>query len=101
MAPPIGESLHEARARRGIELIDVERATKIRVEYLRAMEEERWELLPGAAYARGFLRTYGNFLGLDGQALVEEYGHRRSRSRTAIPRTSPSSSRRPGPGGPA
>jgi cytoskeleton protein RodZ len=41
MAPPIGESLREARARRGIELSDVERATKIRVKYLRAMEEER------------------------------------------------------------
>ena len=100
MAPPIGESLHEARARRGIELSDVERATKIRVKYLRAMEEERWELLPGAAYARGFLRTYGSFLGLDGQALVEEYGHRQEPVEDRYPEDEPLLLKAPGPGRP-
>jgi cytoskeleton protein RodZ len=98
MAPPIGESLHEARARRGIELSDVERATKIRVKYLRAMEEERWELLPGAAYARGFLRTYGGFLGLDGQALVEEYGHRQEPVEDRYPEDEPLLLKAPVPG---
>jgi cytoskeleton protein RodZ len=100
MAPPIGESLREARARRGIELSDVERATKIRVKYLRAMEEERWELLPGAAYARGFLRTYGSFLGLDGQALVEEYGHRQEPVEDRYPQDEPLLLKAPGPGRP-
>jgi len=47
-------------------LEEVEERTKIRKRYLRAMEEERWELLPGAAYARAFLRTYAEFLALDG-----------------------------------
>jgi cytoskeleton protein RodZ len=100
MALPIGESLCEARARRGIELSDVEQATKIRVKYLRAMEEERWEVLPGAAYARGFLRTYGDFLGLDGNALVEEYGHRHEPVEDRYPEDEPLLLKAPGPGRP-
>jgi hypothetical protein len=66
VATGIGEQLSAARSARGIELEEVEERTKIRKRYLRAMEEERWELLPGAAYARAFLRTYAEFLALDG-----------------------------------
>jgi Helix-turn-helix domain len=73
MAPEIGPALRAARLRRGIELGDVGRIIKIRTKYLRAMEEDRWELLPGPAYARAFLATYAHFLGLDHEALVEEY----------------------------
>src|SRR5215211_1344956 len=73
MAPQIGESLREARTRQGIELADAQAATKIRARFLNAMEAERWELLPGPAYARGFLHTYAEFLGLDADALVKEY----------------------------
>lgn len=65
--------LREARTERGIELSEVERVTKIRTKFLLAMEEDRWEALPAPAYARGFLATYARFLGLDEQALVEEY----------------------------
>lgn len=73
MAPRIGKALREARTERGIELGEVERATKIRVKFLRAMEEDRWEELPAPAYARGFLSIYARFLGLDDQALLAEY----------------------------
>src|SRR5215207_7127443 len=73
MAPQIGQALREARTERGIELSEVERVTKIRIKFLRAMEEDRWEALPAPAYARGFLSTYARFLGLDDQALVDEY----------------------------
>jgi cytoskeleton protein RodZ len=73
VASGIGEHLRRARSARGIDLEQVEERTKIRVRYLRAMEEERWEQLPGAAYARAFLRTYGGFLGLDPEALVDDY----------------------------
>ena len=73
MATGIGERLSEARSARGIDLEQVEERTKIRTRYLQAMEEERWELLPGPAYARAFLRTYGGFLGLDPEALVDDY----------------------------
>jgi cytoskeleton protein RodZ len=62
----IGPSLREARMRRGLSSEDVQKAIRIRDRYLHALEEERWELLPGDAYVKGFLRTYAEFLGLDG-----------------------------------
>ena len=73
MAPQVGQALREARTERGIELSEVERVTKIRVKFLRAMEEDRWDDLPAPAYARGFLSTYARFLGLDDEALVDQY----------------------------
>ncbi|HYY03853.1 MAG TPA: RodZ domain-containing protein [Gaiellaceae bacterium] len=72
----IGSSLHEARVRRGLELSQVERDTKIRGKYLAALEEDRFDALPGPAYARGFLRTYADYLGLEGQRFVDEYHSR-------------------------
>jgi cytoskeleton protein RodZ len=53
--------------RRGLELTQIEADTCIRARYLRALEDERFELLPGTAYVRGFLRTYARYLGLDEQ----------------------------------
>jgi cytoskeleton protein RodZ len=73
MAPQVGQALREARTERGIELSEVEQATYIRIKFLSAMEEDRWEALPAPAYARGFLSAYARFLGLDDQALVDEY----------------------------
>ena len=73
MATKIGKTLQEARLGRGIDLTEVERVTKIRVKFLRAMEEDRWDDLPPPAYARSFLQTYARYLGLDDEGLVEEY----------------------------
>jgi hypothetical protein len=72
----IGNSLREARARRQIALGQAEGATKIRGKYLRALEEERFDLLPAETYVKGFLRTYADYLGLDGQLYVDEYNSR-------------------------
>jgi cytoskeletal protein RodZ len=72
----IGNSLREARLRQGFELPRVEADTKIRAKYLRALEEEHFEVLPGDTYVKGFLRTYAEFLGLDGQLYVDEYNSR-------------------------
>jgi Helix-turn-helix domain len=69
----IGEVLRRARERREIELSEVEAATRIRVRYLRAIESEEWDVLPGGVYTRAFIRTYGSFLGLDGERLAEDY----------------------------
>lgn len=69
----IGEVLKQARARAGLDIRTVEERTKIRVKYLRALEDEEWEALPSSAYAKGFLRTYGLELGLDGDALADAY----------------------------
>ncbi len=70
---PIGEVLKRTRTRHKIDIRNVEQQTKIRIKYLRALENEEWDVLPGPAYAKGFLRTYAQFLGLDGDALVDEY----------------------------
>jgi len=72
----IGTSLREARVRRGIEFAQAELATKIRGKYLRALEEEQFEVLPAQTYVKGFLRTYAEYLGLDGQLYVDEYNSR-------------------------
>lgn len=72
----IGSSLHDARVRRGLEISEAQAATRIRMRYLSALEEERFDLLPGDAYAKGFLRAYAEFLGLDGQRYVDEFNAR-------------------------
>ena len=75
----IGGSLREARLKRSLTPADVQKAIRIRDRYLQALEEERWELLPGDAYVKGFLRTYADYLGLDGNLYVEEYNSRFAR----------------------
>ena len=72
----IGDSLREARMRRGIDFAEAELATKIRGKYLRALEDEQFELLPAQTYVKGFLRTYAEYLGLDGQLYVDEFNSR-------------------------
>jgi cytoskeleton protein RodZ len=69
----IGTTLREARIRRKIDLVDIEKQTKIRVRYLRALENEEWDLLPGPTYTRSFIRTYGIALGLDGERLADDF----------------------------
>ncbi|MQA74369.1 MAG: helix-turn-helix domain-containing protein [Solirubrobacterales bacterium] len=69
----IGEVLREAREREGLDLREVEQRTKIRLKYLRALEAEDWVELPSSAYAKGFLRTYAQLVGLDAEALVDEF----------------------------
>jgi cytoskeleton protein RodZ len=69
----IGSSLRAARMRQKLELSQAERDTRIRAKYLGALEDERFDVLPGAAYTKGFLRTYADYLGLDAQRFVDEY----------------------------
>ena len=71
--PEIGDQLRETRMRNRIDIADVEAATKIRAKYLRALENEEWDLLPGPTFVKTFLRTYADYLGLDARNLVEEY----------------------------
>jgi cytoskeleton protein RodZ len=71
--PSIGETLREARMRQRLDIADVERDTKIRAKYLRALENEEFSMLPGPTFVKTFLRTYAELLGLDPHALVEQY----------------------------
>ena len=72
----LGSSLREARVRQGLDYPQVELATKIRARYIRALEDEAFELLPSETYVKGFLRSYAEYLGLDGQLYVDEYNSR-------------------------
>ena len=72
----IGSSLKEARLRKGLDLAAAAEATKIRSRHLQALEDEQFDVLPGQTYVRGFLKTYADFLGLDGQLYVDEYSSR-------------------------
>jgi cytoskeletal protein RodZ len=73
MPTAIGDTLREARMRQKIDITEIEAKTKIRAKYLRAMENEEFDLLPGTTFAKSFLRTYADALGLDAHRLVEEY----------------------------
>ena len=85
----IGSSLRDARQRQGLDLHQVEQAVKIRVKYLRALEEEDFDVLPAQTYVKGFLQAYAEYLGLDGQLYVDEYT-----SRFVVAESAPSRVRR-------
>lgn len=91
----IGNTLREARTRRGLDIPECESATKIRAKYLRAMEEEQFDLMPSPTYVRGFLRTYAEYLDLDGRLMLDEYESRFG----ATPRPAEDASSRIGGGG--
>jgi hypothetical protein len=87
----VGKKLHQARARKKLSLHEVEAATKIRGRYLQAIENDEWDQLPGDTYARAFIRTYGRYLGLDGDRLAEEQRLSRGAARPGerLPRVDP------------
>ena len=72
----IGNTLREARVRRNLTLQQVEEDTKIRVKYVQAMENEDFDVMPGATYVKGFLRTYSEYLALDPEVMLDEYRSR-------------------------
>jgi cytoskeleton protein RodZ len=71
--PSIGEALRSAREAQGKSLEDAAAATRIRSSYLEALEQEHFEQLGGNVYAKGFLRSYAKFLGVDPAPLLEAY----------------------------
>lgn len=88
MAGEIGETLRERRMAMKIDVHEVEEETKIRAKYLRALENEEYDLLPGQAYVKSFLRTYADYLGLDSRVLVDQYrsqGHKQEEDFVYVP----------------
>ena len=61
---------------RDLDFNEMEFRTKVRAKYLRALEAEQFDQLPGHTYIKGFLRTYADALGMDGQLYVDEYNSR-------------------------
>src|SRR6266516_5828475 len=69
----IGETLRSAREEQGKSIAEAATATRIRSSYIEALEQERFDELGGSVYAKGFLRSYASFLGLDPEPLLETY----------------------------
>jgi len=76
----LGGKLRRARKRKGVDLVEVELATKIRAKYLEALEEEEFNFLPNDVYVRGFLTTYAEYLGLDPRKITQLYNQQKTTS---------------------
>ena len=68
-----GENLKREREMRGVSLEEITAATRIATRFLQALENEKWEQLPGGVFNRGFVRAVARFLGLDEENIVAEY----------------------------
>jgi cytoskeleton protein RodZ len=71
----IGEKLRSAREAQGRTIQEASAATRVKSSYLEALEAERFGELGGNVYAKGFIRSYAGYLGLDPAPLLEEYRH--------------------------
>src|SRR3954447_21839587 len=80
----LGDMLRDAREVRGLSLAEVERDTKIRAKYITALEDNKLGDLPGPVYARGFLRNYASYLGLDPQQVIDLFEEERQPTRNKI-----------------
>ena len=69
----VGKILREQREAKGLTFEDVESSTSIRRSYIEAIENGKYDKLPGLVYARGFVRNYADFLGLDGDAIAAQF----------------------------
>ncbi|MBO8126000.1 MAG: helix-turn-helix domain-containing protein [Firmicutes bacterium] len=76
----LGERLREERERQGLTLEDICQRTHIRRRYLEALENGDYSIMPGEVYLKGFLRSYGEALGLNGWDLVAEYNKLRAQA---------------------
>ena len=76
--PSVCIELHEARLRGGYNLADAAKVLRIQQQYLQALEEGRFDQIPGTAYTIGFLRSYAGFLGLDPDEIVGAFKRERS-----------------------
>jgi hypothetical protein len=69
----VGSALRKARLRRNVTIDEASRGTRIRSDWLQALEEERFDALLGEVYVRGSLRTYASYLGLDPVKVLDAY----------------------------
>lgn len=69
----VGEILRAEREKKGLTIKDVEAGTSIRALYIQSIEENKYDVIPGEVYLKGFIKTYANFLNLDGMDMVDQY----------------------------
>ncbi len=87
MSLGIGERLIQAREERGLSLEDAERDTRISRRYLQALEDETFDIIPAPVYARGFLRSYTQYLGLDTARMLARFPEQAPAGGAPAPRT--------------
>lgn len=85
--PTVGEILRAEREKQGLTVKDIEKATSIRGLYIQAIEDDKYDVLPGEVYLKGFMRNYASFLGLDAQHILDAY--RASQPSQAAPPPAP------------
>lgn len=66
----LGQRLQKARGEKGLTLVQAEKALKIRQEYLSALEADDFQKLPSLTVAKGFIKNYGQYLGLSPDSLL-------------------------------
>ncbi|WP_020059070.1 helix-turn-helix domain-containing protein [Bacillus sp. 123MFChir2] len=71
----LGQKLKEARELKGFSIDQLQEVTKIQKRYLISIEEGNLSILPGDFYARAFIKQYAEAVGLNGEAVLEEYRH--------------------------
>ncbi|CAN5138859.1 helix-turn-helix domain-containing protein [soil metagenome] len=91
----LGPALRKARLLRGKSIEEASRETRIRADFLHALEGERYETLLGQVYARGFLRSYSTYLGLDADKVLGVYNRHFGRPGLALPEPAPGPVQRP------
>jgi transcriptional regulator with XRE-family HTH domain len=84
----IGKLLREKREERKLSVADVSAGIKVNKKYIQALEDENFPLIPSQVYAKGFLKAYAHFLGLDAKSLVDElaafYKNREEGNKAAV-----------------
>ena len=85
MPQTIGEQLKQAREARGLSLEQAAQTTRVRVHYLKALEDDRRDQLPSAVQGRGFLRLYADYLGLTVQPLLDQWEGRAQPEELPVP----------------
>ncbi len=73
VTPSIGEILKFRREELGLSIDDVHIHLKMTPTFLRALEENNFSILPGTVFTKAFIKTYGDFLGLNGSELSHQY----------------------------
>lgn len=82
----LGQELKRRREARGIELQDISNATRVAVRFLRAIEEDDFQSLPGGLFTRSFIRTYARHVGMDEEEAIARYYEQTGQTREDIPR---------------
>jgi cytoskeleton protein RodZ len=93
-----GENLRRERELRGVTLAEIANATKINPRYLRALEEEQFEILPGGIFGRGFVRSVCRYMKLDENHWVGEFARTTNQPPETLARLAPPHVSTPGSG---